>query len=252
MRTLLPKFDTKISTLEERDNLSTMTLHQLHVILTTYEMRIESNTSTSKETAVKVEKKDDSDSDLLDDFEAMIVRKLKKMYRDKLSFKCFDYGKAWHFSVKCPYIDQNDEEEKFEKFSRRKLYNPNKKTNNFKKKSLFSKEDSWEESREGGENLFMVEIENIDKTTIIGFFFGFDCVNNFCHQHFGSHYVIHHQDIANEKEEKGSCSVIQNMFTQSNLENKPIILMDSWNTNFVSMSYNKSSNHSENKFYYIP
>ena len=51
---VLSKFETKISTLEENKKFSKMTLHQLQGTLTTYEMRISSQaSSTSKETTFK-------------------------------------------------------------------------------------------------------------------------------------------------------------------------------------------------------
>ena len=47
---VLPKFETKISTLEEKKSFSKMTLHQLQGTLTAYEMRISNQASSlSKE-----------------------------------------------------------------------------------------------------------------------------------------------------------------------------------------------------------
>ena len=65
IRSVLPKFETKISTLEEKKSFSKMTLHQLQGTLTTYEMRISHQaSSSSKESTFKAEKHDDNDSDL--------------------------------------------------------------------------------------------------------------------------------------------------------------------------------------------
>lgn len=62
IRSVLPKFETKISTLEEKKSFSKMTLHQLQGTLTTYEMRISNQaSSSSKESAFKTEKNDESD-----------------------------------------------------------------------------------------------------------------------------------------------------------------------------------------------
>jgi hypothetical protein len=58
LRSLPARFDSKISTLEERTNLDTLEMDELHVILTTYEMRTSSENSFRKEAALKVENKD--------------------------------------------------------------------------------------------------------------------------------------------------------------------------------------------------
>ncbi|XP_057868003.1 uncharacterized protein LOC131075194 [Cryptomeria japonica] len=99
--TLLPKFETKVSTLEEKKIFSTMNLDSLQSILTAYEMRIGSNPSSSKEIDFKVEKEEepDSESELSDAIEALLVRKLKNKYKGKLPFKCFNCGKSRHFAA---------------------------------------------------------------------------------------------------------------------------------------------------------
>ena len=91
IRLVLPKFETKISTLEEKKSFSKMTLHQLQGTLTTYEMRISNQaSSSSKESAFKVKKHDESDSDLIDALEALLVRRMRKKYKENP--KCFSYG----------------------------------------------------------------------------------------------------------------------------------------------------------------
>ncbi|XP_057821524.2 uncharacterized protein LOC131034148 [Cryptomeria japonica] len=160
IRTLLPKFETKISALEEKKNFSKMTVHQLQSTLTAYEMRIGNTPSTSKETAFKIEKQEESESELSDVFETLLVRKLRKKFQGK--FKCFGCGKTGHFAAKCPYLDLSKDEDKSEK-SFKKPWNPNKRLNNFKKKSLASKEETEDESDEsnvgGCETLFMTKVE---------------------------------------------------------------------------------------------
>jgi uncharacterized coiled-coil protein SlyX len=51
------RFDSKISTLEERVDLATLTMDELHGILTTYEMRIEKDNPVMKESSFKEYKK---------------------------------------------------------------------------------------------------------------------------------------------------------------------------------------------------
>ncbi|XP_059073541.1 uncharacterized protein LOC131874268 [Cryptomeria japonica] len=110
IRTLLPKYETKVSTLEEKKSFSTMSLDSLQSILTAYEMRIGSNSSNSKETAFKVEKKEepDSESELSDAIEALLVRKLKKKYKGKLPFKCFNCGDETLFMAEIETSSRKD------------------------------------------------------------------------------------------------------------------------------------------------
>ena len=48
LRTFPMKYDSKVSTLEERDDLDLVTLDELHGILTAYEMRTGLNESSRK------------------------------------------------------------------------------------------------------------------------------------------------------------------------------------------------------------
>ena len=51
------KYESKISTIEERDDLDLLTMDQLHGILTAYEMRMGQNNTSKGEAAFKVTKK---------------------------------------------------------------------------------------------------------------------------------------------------------------------------------------------------
>ena len=57
LRSLPMRFDSKISAIEERSDLNTMTMDELHGTLTTYEMRIEQEDPARKEAAFKVTNK---------------------------------------------------------------------------------------------------------------------------------------------------------------------------------------------------
>ena len=57
LRTLPKRFNPKISALEERTNLDTMTVDQLHGTLLAYEMTIEDEDTSRKEAAFKVSSK---------------------------------------------------------------------------------------------------------------------------------------------------------------------------------------------------
>ena len=51
------KYDSKISTIEERDDLDLLTMDQLHGILTAYEMRTGQNNTLKRVASFKVTKK---------------------------------------------------------------------------------------------------------------------------------------------------------------------------------------------------
>jgi hypothetical protein len=57
LRYLPLRFDPKISSLEERADLATLSMDELHGIFTTYEMRTEKDNPTRKEVAFKEYKK---------------------------------------------------------------------------------------------------------------------------------------------------------------------------------------------------
>ena len=57
LRSLTPRFDSKVSAIEELKELNTLTTEELYGILTTYEMRIESNNIPQGELAFKRSKK---------------------------------------------------------------------------------------------------------------------------------------------------------------------------------------------------
>jgi ABC-type antimicrobial peptide transport system permease subunit len=91
LRSLPMRFDPKISTLEEREDLNLISMDKLHGIFTTYEMRTEQENPYIKETSLNVakrskkkrkqkEKEHSSSSDVSEDDEevANFVRRLKK------------------------------------------------------------------------------------------------------------------------------------------------------------------------------
>jgi hypothetical protein len=87
LRSLLDKFNPKVSAIEELNDLKTLSIDKLLGTLTAYEMRISKDKSITREESFKDDKNSDSE---LDDIEAKYVRRLKKgsgKYQGKLPFK---------------------------------------------------------------------------------------------------------------------------------------------------------------------
>jgi len=118
------RYDPKVPTLDDRENLEKLTMDKLHGIITTYEMRTWQEKTSKGETTFKVSKgtknhehvSNERKSDKSDEEEANFIQKLKKgsyKYKGKLPFKCLNCGKIGHFSSKCPYPKEkdNDDEE---------------------------------------------------------------------------------------------------------------------------------------------
>jgi hypothetical protein len=143
LRSLSTRFDPKISSLEEREDIGTLSMDEPHGIFTTYEMRTKQENPIMKETNFKASKKTKKKnrqklkpgcncSDDLDEDEEKdnFVRKLKKgtnKYKGMLPLKCFDYGGIVHFVSKCPhknkYIDEKEaykREKKYRKGNKRR------------------------------------------------------------------------------------------------------------------------------------
>ena len=103
------RYDSKVSTLEEWDDLEKVTVDELHGIITTYEMRTGLDKKSKKEAAFKVTSKNQLGN--LDDEEALFVSRLSKgigKYKGKLPLKCFNCGRIGHFSHKCSYPKQEE------------------------------------------------------------------------------------------------------------------------------------------------
>ena len=113
------RFDSNISALEEREDLATLTMDELHGTLTAYEMRTQKDNPVTMEATLKSSKKanqkgkqkensDSSSSDILEDDEevANLVRRLKKgtgKQRGNLPLICFNCKGIGHFANKFPH-----------------------------------------------------------------------------------------------------------------------------------------------------
>lgn len=84
LRTLPARFNPKVSVLEDRSNLTNLSINELHGILTAYEMRIEEEDGTCHlETTFAASKKNSKDKQLRKQKLAIVrMRKRKKMKKN--------------------------------------------------------------------------------------------------------------------------------------------------------------------------
>ena len=76
LRTLPMRYDPKVSTLEEQDELKKVQMDELHGIITAYEMRTGKNGSSRKEATFKSSLKNQSKNP--NDEEAFFINKLRR------------------------------------------------------------------------------------------------------------------------------------------------------------------------------
>jgi hypothetical protein len=181
LRSLPMRFDPKISTLEERSDLNSISMDELHGIFTTYEMRTEQENPDVKEASFKASKRSkqkekqqeehSNNNDVSEDDEevANFVKRLNKgtdgRYRGKLPLICFNCDGIGHFANKCPHKKKRNDEG----YSKGKqTYKGKRTTKKVFKKNLCTKEDisSSDEDEvsdsETGRVLFMA-VEDSDK-----------------------------------------------------------------------------------------
>jgi hypothetical protein len=154
LRSLPMRFNPKISALEERLDLKSISMDELHGIFTANEMRTKQENPYVKEGAFKAfkiskkKKKEQeeysSNNDVSEDDEevANFVKILNKgtndRYRGKLPLICFNCDGIGHFSNKYPHKKKRNDEG----YSKgRKTYKGKKDTKKVFKKIFFTKED---------------------------------------------------------------------------------------------------------------
>jgi hypothetical protein len=156
LRSLPMRFDPKISTLEERADLDSISMDELHGISTTYEMRTKQENPDIKEGSFKEskrsnqkgkqkEKEHSNNSDISKDDEEManFVRRLNKgtnnRYKGKFPLIFFNCDGIGHFANKCPHNKKNRNDEDYS--NSKQTYKCKRTTNEVFKKSLCTKED---------------------------------------------------------------------------------------------------------------
>eukprot|EP00253_Pinus_taeda_P011740 PITA_11740 len=161
LRSLSPKFESKVSAIEEKENLRILTMSQLHEILTAYEMR-KGGPSDRREAAFKASGKGDyyeaSHVPEEEEEESNFVRNLQRgsgRFRVKLPFKCFACGRVGHYAAKCPYKDKGKEPARWNK------------KQGANKKSYYTHEDSdglsnSDEDERGNEYKLLMAFEDDD------------------------------------------------------------------------------------------
>jgi hypothetical protein len=126
LRSVPMRFNPKISALEERSDLNSISMDELHGIFTTYEMRTEQENPDVKKEAFKASKRSkkkkkeqeeySNSNDVSEDDEevANFVKRLNKVtngkYRDKLPLICFNCDGIGHFANKCPHKKKRNDE----------------------------------------------------------------------------------------------------------------------------------------------
>jgi hypothetical protein len=166
---------------QERSDVNSISMDELHGIFTTYEMRTEQENLDVKEETFKASKRSkqkkkeqeeySSSNDISEDDEevANFVKRLNKgtnsRYRGKLPLICFNCDGIGHFANKCPHKKKRNDE----CYSKgRQTYKGKRTTKKVFKKNFCTKEDisSSDEDEvsdsEIGRVLFMV-VEDSDK-----------------------------------------------------------------------------------------
>eukprot|EP00253_Pinus_taeda_P028271 PITA_28271 len=118
LRFLSSKFESKVSAIEENQNLQSITMPQLHGILTSFKMR-KGGPSDMREAAFKALGKgeyNESGHTSEREEESNFVKNLQQgsgRFKGKLPFKCLACGRVGHYAAKFPHKDKLDKDDDF-------------------------------------------------------------------------------------------------------------------------------------------
>ena len=138
LRSLSPRFESKVSAIEEKENLRNLTMSQLHGILTAYEMR-KGGPLDRREAIFKASGKGDyheSGHVSEEEEESNFVKNLQQgagRFWGKLPFKRFAFGRFSHYATQFPHKDKNDKGKEPVRWNKRQ---------NVTNKSYYTHEDS--------------------------------------------------------------------------------------------------------------
>jgi len=138
LRSLSSKFESKVSAIEEKQKLQSISMSQLHEILTAFEMR-KGGPLERREAAFKASGKGDyNESGHMSEGEeeSNFVKNLQRgtgRFRGKLPFKFFACGRVSHYAAKCPHKDKLDKGKEPVRWNIKQ---------NVSKKSYYTHEDS--------------------------------------------------------------------------------------------------------------
>jgi hypothetical protein len=160
LRSLPMRFNPKISALEERSDMKSISMDELHGIFTSYEMRTEQENPDAKESTFKASKRSkkkkkeqeeySSSNNISEDDEDVtnFIKRVNKgtngRYIGKLPLICFKCDGVGHFSNKCPHKKKRNDEG----YSKGKhTYKGKRTTKKYFKKILCIKEDIYHQMK---------------------------------------------------------------------------------------------------------